>query len=73
MYIATPVVCRTPGKDLVYPSINYFLMILPGLIFRDGVPHMDWALGQWAWIVILSVYGAGTIAEVKIFISPFLR
>jgi hypothetical protein len=26
-----------------------------------------------AWIVILSVYGADTIAEVKLLISPFLR
>jgi hypothetical protein len=25
-----------------------------------------------AWIVILFVYGAGTIAEVKLLISPFL-
>jgi hypothetical protein len=25
------------------------------------------------WIVILSVYGADTIAEVKLLISPFLR
>jgi hypothetical protein len=26
-----------------------------------------------AWIVILSVYGADTIAEAKLLISPFLR
>jgi hypothetical protein len=26
-----------------------------------------------AWIVILSVHGADTIAEVKLMISPFLR
>jgi hypothetical protein len=26
-----------------------------------------------AWIVILSVYGADTNAEVKLLISPFLR
>ncbi len=26
-----------------------------------------------AWIVILSVYGTGTIAETKQLISPFLR
>jgi hypothetical protein len=26
-----------------------------------------------AWIVILSVYGADTIAEVKLLISPFLH
>jgi len=26
-----------------------------------------------AWLVILSVYGAGTIAEVKLLISLFLR
>jgi hypothetical protein len=26
-----------------------------------------------AWIVILSVYGADTIAEVMLLISPFLR
>jgi hypothetical protein len=26
-----------------------------------------------AWIVILSVYGADTIAEVKLSISPFMR
>jgi hypothetical protein len=26
-----------------------------------------------AWIVILSVYGADTVAETKLLISPFLR
>jgi hypothetical protein len=41
-------------------------------------PLRSWAAIQrrgsiLAWIVILSVYGANTIAEVKLLISPFLR
>ncbi len=45
--------------------------------------YRSWPLDPWAdiqrrgsilaWIIILSVYGADTIAEVELLISPFLR
>jgi hypothetical protein len=60
------------GKDDFLKSFVFF------------VCHMlEERVGYWAdiqrqgsilvWIVILSVYGADTIAEVKLLISPFLR
>jgi hypothetical protein len=37
----------------------HICLSVTGLIFRDGIPLM-------AWSVILSVYGADPIAEVKV-------
>ncbi len=55
-------------KELTLLPLHHMLSLFP----------INWAAIQrrgsiLAWIVTLSVYGAGTIAEVKLLISPFLR
>jgi hypothetical protein len=51
-------------------------MLIGGAQFNEA--SIFWAdIQRWGsvltWIVILSVFGADTIAEVKLLISPFLR
>ncbi len=45
----------------------------PEIIFFGSWAAIQRRGSIWAWIVILSVYGADTIAEVMLLISPFLR
>jgi hypothetical protein len=52
--------------EMIKVGIQKLTFMIHGLIFRDRVPY-------WHGIIILSVYGADTIAEVKLLIAPFLR
>ncbi len=64
------------GVHSVPPNIHGWLNIISPLLmvrqthFRADIQRHG---SIFAWIVILSVYGADPIAEIKLLISPFLR
>jgi hypothetical protein len=62
--------CGTAWKEIVFFSIFLWFCSIQWKDFWAAIQRRGSIL---AWIVILSVYGADIIAEVKLLISPFLR